>query len=227
MIAVSLPATSRSLIDGVVLHGAVAVEMIGRQIEQDAGGRIDRRRQVDLVGRALDHVEALGRRRIERHDGAADIAAHLRVAAGRLDDVGGQRRRRRFAVGAGDGDERRARGAARALAREQLDVADDLDAGAARQLDRPVRLRDASAARRATAPGDEKPLQSALVQIADCDALLLGLGDAVRIVVPGKHLGAAFDQRVRGRQPGAAEPEKRDLLAVERCGRDHRLLIAA
>jgi hypothetical protein len=36
-IAVSLPATSRSLIVGVVLHGAMPVEMVGRQVEQDAG----------------------------------------------------------------------------------------------------------------------------------------------------------------------------------------------
>ena len=109
-----LAAGHQPLLDrGVVLHGAVAVEMVRRQIEQDAGGRIDRGREVDLVGRALDHVEALGRRRVERHDGAADIAAHLRVAAGRLEDVGGERGRRRFAVGAGDGDERRGRRAAR------------------------------------------------------------------------------------------------------------------
>ena len=86
-----LAAGHQALLDrGVVLHRAVAVEMVGRQVEQDAGGRVDRGREVDLVGRALDDVEALGRRRVERHDGAADIAAHLRVAAGRLDDVGGQ-----------------------------------------------------------------------------------------------------------------------------------------
>ncbi|TGQ96524.1 hypothetical protein EN847_33430, partial [Mesorhizobium sp. M1C.F.Ca.ET.204.01.1.1] len=41
-----------------------------------------RGRKVDLVGRALDHVMPLRLRRIERHDGAADIAAHLGVAAG-------------------------------------------------------------------------------------------------------------------------------------------------
>ena len=74
---------------------------------------------------------------------------------------------------------------------------------------------------------DEKPLQSRLAQVADRNALLLGLGDAVGIVVPGKHLGAAFDQRARGRQPGPAEPEERDLLAVERACRDHLLLSAA
>ena len=39
---------------GIMLHRAVAVEMIGRQVEQDAGRRIERRRQIDLVGRALD-----------------------------------------------------------------------------------------------------------------------------------------------------------------------------
>ena len=114
----------------------------------------------------------------------------------------------------------------RALAREQLDVADDLDAGAARQLDRPVRLRMRQRhAGRQHQRGEAAPV--ALAKIADGDALLLGPGDAVGIVVPGQHVGAAFDQRVRGRQPGPAEPEEGDLLAVERACRDHLLLSAA
>ena len=40
---------------------------------------------------------------------------------------------------------------------EQLDVADDLDAGGLGLVDRPVRLRDGSAARRATASGRRTP----------------------------------------------------------------------
>ena len=42
----------------------------------------ERRREVDLEGRALDHVDAVGGGRLERQDRGADIAAHLHVAAG-------------------------------------------------------------------------------------------------------------------------------------------------
>ena len=125
---------------GVVLHRPVPVEMIRRQVEQDAGGRVDRRRQVDLVGRAFDHIGAVGRQWIERHHRAPDIAAHLRVASGGAQYMGGQRRRRRLAVRAGDRDEGRCRRLGGSLAREKLDIADDLDASATRQFHRPVRL---------------------------------------------------------------------------------------
>ena len=47
------------------------------------------------------------------------------------------------------------------------------------------------------------------------------LGDAVRIVVPGEHVGAALDQRERGRDARAAEAEEGDVLAGEGAGRDH------
>ena len=48
-----------------------------------------------------------GARRIEREDRGADIAAELRLAVGRHQQMGDQRRRGRFTIGTGDGDERR------------------------------------------------------------------------------------------------------------------------
>ena len=57
-------------------------------------------------------------------------------------DMGDQRRGRRLAVGAGDGDEGRVGAARRPLAAEQLDVADDLHARRPRLDHRPMRLRD-------------------------------------------------------------------------------------
>ncbi len=71
-------------------------------------------------------------RRLQRQDRGADIAAHLGVEAGTAHQMRDQRRGSRFAVGAGDGDERRVRRVAAPLAAEQLDVADHLDAGLAR-----------------------------------------------------------------------------------------------
>ena len=95
---------------GVVLHGAVPVEVVGRDVEQHADAGRQRGRQLDLERRHLDHVDAILGRRLQIQDGGADVAAHLRVPPGRAQDVGDQRRGRRLAVGAGDGDERRIRG---------------------------------------------------------------------------------------------------------------------
>ena len=55
---------------GVVLHRAVAVEVVGRDVEQHADGRLQRRRQVDLERRQLDHVER-GRTAADRAPGSA------------------------------------------------------------------------------------------------------------------------------------------------------------
>ena len=204
----------------VVLHGAVAVEMVRRQVEQDAGRRADRGRKVDLVGRALDHVAAVARRWIERHHRAADIAAHLRFAPGRFQDMGGQRGRRRLAVRAGDGDEGRIGCRQAAFAPEQFDVADDLDPGAARQFDAPVRLRMRQRnAGRQHEGGKARPV--GLPQVAGRNALARRLRHAVGIVVPAQHLGSACHQRARRRDPRAAEAEEGDTLSAEGGGRDH------
>src|SRR3954469_24211333 len=101
--------------------------MIRRQIDQCADRRVERRRQIDLIGRALDNVYAIGVRRLERKDCGTDIAAELRIAPGRSQNVRGERGGRRLAVGAGDGDEWRCRSMKLSFAAEQLDVADDLD----------------------------------------------------------------------------------------------------
>ena len=138
---------------GVVLHGAVPVEVVGRDVEQHADAGRERGRQLDLERRHLDDVDAALGRRLQLQDGGADVAAHLRVPAGGAQDVGDERRGRRLAVGAGDGDERRIGAALRPLAAEQLDVADDLDARGPAPWPPSSAARDGSAARRAPAPG--------------------------------------------------------------------------
>ena len=145
--ASSIPMTARSaardeaLLDRRVFRDrAVPVEMVRRDVEEDADRRLQAWCEVDLKRRHLNDMDAVARGRLKRQDRRADVAAHLHVAAGLAQDVGDERRRRRLAVGAGDGDERRVGRKLRALAAEQLDVADDLDAGGFRQPRRPVRL---------------------------------------------------------------------------------------
>ena len=125
---------------GVARQRAVAVEVIGRDVEEDADARVDAGRKIDLKRRALDHMVAAGARRIEREDRRPDIAAELHVAAGGGEEMRDQRRGSRFAVGAGDGNEGRAGHAPLALAAEELDVADDLDPRRFCLAHRPMRL---------------------------------------------------------------------------------------
>ncbi len=127
--------------------------MIRRHVQQYADGGAQRWRQIDLIGRRFQDVSASRRERLKRQRGDADIAAHLRIAAGAADEMRDQRRGGRLAVGAGDGDQRAVGATRGALAAEQFDVADDLDAFFARAA-RSSAASDASAARRA--PGSAR-----------------------------------------------------------------------
>ena len=126
---------------GVVLHRAVAVEMIGREVEQDPTVASRRGRQVDLVATSI-RARRRGSRRAARATGSR--CRYCRPSARRCRPLRrmwcDQRRGGRLAVGAGDADERRVRRKRCAARGEQLDVADHLDAGRCASLDAPVRL---------------------------------------------------------------------------------------
>ena len=98
----------------IARHVAVAVDMVGRDVEPDRDIGAEGLEQLELVGRELQHIDAARaeRRQIER--AAADIAADFAAPAGLGEDVADQRRRRRLAVGAGDADEAAPVGWARA-----------------------------------------------------------------------------------------------------------------
>ncbi len=211
---------------GVVLQRAVAIDMVFADIEQDADGRIERGRQIDLVGRHLDHVDAPHARRLQRQDRGADVAAHLGVVAGDPHQMRDQRRGGRFAVGAGDGDERRVRRMTAPLAAEQFDVADHLDAGLSRRQHGPVRRRMGQRhAGRQHQRREIRPRHRA--QIGGDEAGLRRLGDVVGAVVARDHFGAARLQRVAARKAGAAEAEHRDRLAREGGDGDHSAQLTA
>jgi hypothetical protein len=217
----SAAAAHQPLLHGsIVGERAVSVEMILGDVDQDADRGIERRRQIDLIGRDLDHVHAARLRRRERENSGADIAADLGLVAGRTQQVRGERGGGRLAVGAGDGDERRARRMRTPLAAEQLDVADHLDRRRARQPHRPVRRRVGERnAGRQHQRRDPRPVD--MPQIGGRNPGRRRLGHAVGIVVPADDIGTAGQQRARARQPGVAEAEDGDLAAGEGGDRDH------
>ena len=174
---------------------------------------IERRRKIDLVGRHLDHMHPPHARRLQRQDRGADIAAHLGVVTGDPHQMRDQRRGGRFAVGAGDGDERRIRRVTAALAAEQFDVADHLDAGLLRRQHASSAAPDASAARRASAPARRNSPSDTLRRSAVMKPACAASATLVGAVVAGDHLRAARLQGVAARQPGTAEAEHRDRLA--------------
>ena len=101
----------------------VAVEMIRGDVEQgrDFAGKVVR--QVDLVARQLEDIDAARRQRLLGEDGNADIAGHAHRQRRAPEQVVDQRRGGRFAVGAGNAYHPVRR---QTVARkgEELDVAD-------------------------------------------------------------------------------------------------------
>ena len=134
--------------------------------------------------------------------------------------MGDQRRRRRFAVGAGDRDEGSVRRKQSALAAEQFDIADDLDGDGFRQNNRPMRLGMGQRhAGRQNERRERAPIGGG--KIDDRNARCARARSCACVVVPGRHLRAASAKRVRGREAGASEPEQRDLAGFEAADRDH------
>ena len=132
-----------------------------------------------------------------------------------------QRRGGRFAVGAGDGDERRIRRVTAALPAKQFDIADHLDAGLLRRQHAPVRRRMGQRrAGRQHQSGEIRP--GYFAQIRRDETGLRGFGEFLGAVVAGDHFRPARLQSMAARQPGAAEAEHRDRLARKGGDGDHR-----
>ena len=192
--------------------------MVGGDVEQHGDIEGERLDQVELERTRLQHIDPVGAERRQRQRRRAEIAADLDPPAGLRENVADQRRRRRFAVGAGDPD------IARLGLRppQQVDVADDLDAGLAGATHRRMRLgegqRDAGRQhqRRDAAPVDARRIDA---------ASHLGGGRLARLgaVVPGQHLGAAFRERAHRGTPGARETQHRDPFSGKFLDDDHRL----
>ena len=61
----------------------MAVEVVGREVEEDRDVGLQRAGEVDLVGGELEHDDHAVLGRVEVEHAAADVAADLHRAAGR------------------------------------------------------------------------------------------------------------------------------------------------
>src|SRR5262249_22455882 len=86
--AAGLYADAQPFLDsGVIFHTAVAVEMIFRNVEQNADRGVQRGCEIDLIGRYFQHISACLLERPEREYRHAGIAAHLRIATAAPEQV--------------------------------------------------------------------------------------------------------------------------------------------
>ena len=198
----------------------------GVRFSQTADVGAEAARQVELVGRHFEHVDAASAGRLEVERGAADIAADRDVEAGRRQDVADQRGRGRLAVGAGDRDEARL---ALRLAPQQLDVADDLDAGRLRACP----TIGCGFGWVSGTPGDRTRLSSAV------PGPVAELGRRARRAPPPRRArfslssqtktvaGAAGDGRAHRRQAAPGQAEDPDRRVRSRCVSGTAILTSA
>ncbi len=106
-IAGLLVAKNSALGGGVVFEAAVAIEMIGSDVERRRDVDAHRLHHLELKAGKLEDVPLIWPGGwYERSGGGADVAADLRGDASAVEEVADQGRRRGLAVGAGDADDR-------------------------------------------------------------------------------------------------------------------------
>ncbi len=109
----------------VSFHAAMAVQMVGRDVQEHGDVEAGRGHQFELVGGHLEHIDAALSQRRQGQRRRAEIGAHLgalaRAAQQMADKCGGGR----FAVGARDADI----GCLRLGAEQQFHLADDRHVG--------------------------------------------------------------------------------------------------
>ena len=209
----------------VILHRPVTVEMIRREIEQQADARVERGREIDLEGRTFDDMDAGFATAAPGRGSACRYCRPSATSQPRLaQDMGDQRRGRALAIGAGDRDERRAPGAILcALAAEQFDVADDFDA---RRMGL-CRASSAASGWVSGTPGVRISAAKADQSRARADrrdgippprALSRAAGESSQAWTCAPPAASAL----RRGEAGAAEAEQGDRLAGKRGDRDHQ-----
>ena len=199
--------------EGVVFEGAVAVEVVGRDVEDDGDGGVELLSGFKLeAGDFEDGPGGVGAFVDEGDDGDADVAADEGGEAGLLEDFAEQRRGGGFAVGAGDGED-----FAFEEAGGEFEFADDGQAEVAglRKLGRVEWDAGADDDEVLAAEGEQ-----AVAAGFDVDALfeeggnVFGEGFGAADVGDGD-LGAAAAQKESGSQAGFAQPDDQNFFAFE------------
>ena len=165
-------------------------------------------------------MHAVGSGWLQRQNGRADIAAKLHIMARPGQNMGDQGGGGGFAIGAGDGDQRRAGGNGIALAAEQLDVANNLDICRFGLFNSPVRLR---VGQRHTG-GEHKSGKAVPVrlrQISNMHTGRCGFFPRGGGVIPCKNTGTTGLKRLCRHKPRTAKAEKSDRFARKHRDRGH------
>ena len=203
----------RSLAQGVVFKAAVAVEVVGRDVEDDGDGGVELLSRFELeAGDFEDGPGGVGGFVDEGDDGHADVAADEGGNAGLLQDFAEQRGGGGLAVGAGDGED-----LALEEAGGEFEFADD---GAAEAFG----LHEFGRVERDAGADDDEVLaaegEQAVAAGFDVDALfkqggnVFGEGLGAADVGDGD-LGSAAAQKEGGGQAGFAQSDDENLFAFE------------
>ena len=206
---------------GIIFDRSMPIEMIRRNVQHHADCRLERRRQIDLKRRHLDDVKPLRRRLFERQDRPADVAAELYIESKMTKNVRDERRRRRFAVGAGDRDEGRT--PARAMrSRAKISMSPMISTPLARAV---LTVQCGSGWVSGT-PGartnDGKLRPVCLRKIDEGNASRLAASRPVALSSQAATLAPPARSERTAAIAGATETEHRNCFAVERRGANHR-----
>ena len=209
----------------IALHVAVPLEVVGRDVEDDRDVRL-RGSRSGRAGRTTAPARRRRRRACPRGRARrTPMLPPMRTSRPAwLQNVADQGGGGRLAVGAGDGDHLRplVRRGGGDGAGEELDVADDLDAGGLGLLAPSSAARDGSAARRARAPAPQSFGQSALRRSSSGKPSAAAASRAPRRSRPTTATSAPPARRARAAaRPVRAEAEHGDLLCLEAADRDH------
>ena len=205
----------------IVLHRSVTVDMVGRDVGQNRHVGHETRREIDLIGRNLQHIDRAGRWRLRKSSTGLPILPP--ISAAKPQDA------RIWPISAVVVDlplvpvtaMTGARPGLRAigpdLAREQFDVADDLDAGGARArhhvMRRGMRQRHAGAEHQRLQFRPTASSCESAQRVTPSPSRFVARGF---VVVPRENARAARLQRTHAAQARPRQPEDADVACSRR-----------
>ena len=205
----------------IAAEAAVAVQMIGREVQENRDVRRQRAGEVELVRGKLQHHRLAIGGRVKVQHAAPDIAAHLAGTAIGGEDVVDQGRGGRLAVGPRDADHPHLRPRHGDGAEEERDVIVHQRPGGAGGGDGGVRRR----VKMGDAGGDDEKRRILpsfrFGQVLDGEPLGGGGLAGGFAVVPADRDRLSRGERAGGGEAGAAKAEDADVAAFVSADGDH------